>query len=338
MKVREKTEAMKSRRAITQEASNRPIMPRLQGRRRAPLPSRARRFRRRWRRRRRGGRNARSTIPRCRLPPSISALSNGLDAALGLLELPNAAGFRAPSPASALRQAPVGVARLQPHLRPQPVPRLRDQTLEADQAACDDRDPLAQPFGMMDDMGREDHGRARRRFVADQAFEPALVDRVEPGKGLVEHDQLRLVDDGAEQLDGLCHALGEALDRLVDIVGQAVLPEQDLASFAPNLERQAAQRAHEGDRFLGRHCRIKAALLGQIADDPGRLERPFMAEQGAGATIRLDDAEQHAQSGGLAGAVRAENAVNAPLRHRDVDAAHCLFSVEGFDEAFRLDR
>ena len=80
-----------------------------------------------------------------------------------------------------------------------------------------------------------------RRLVADQMLEPALVDRVEAGKGLVEHDQLRLVDDRAEQLDGLRHALGQALDRLVDIVAEAVLPEQDLGALAAR--RRAAGRA-----------------------------------------------------------------------------------------------
>ena len=92
---------------------------------------------------------------------------------------------------------------------------------------------------MVDDMGGEDHRRAGGRLVADHMLEPALVDRVEPGKGLVEHDQLGLVDDRAEQLDGLRHALGQALDRLVDIVAEPVLPQQDLAALAADIERQA---------------------------------------------------------------------------------------------------
>ncbi len=78
-----------------------------------------------------------------------------------------------------------------------------------DLAFGDDRDPLAQPLGVGDDMGRKDDGDARRRLIADQLLKLLLVDRVEPGKGLVEHDQARLVDDRAEQLDGLSHALAD---------------------------------------------------------------------------------------------------------------------------------
>ena len=75
--------------------------------------------------------------------------------------------------------------------RPQPAARLVDLAFEHRLALGDDRDPLAQPLGMGDDMGRENDGDARRRLVADQLLELFLVDRVEPGEGLVEHDQPR---------------------------------------------------------------------------------------------------------------------------------------------------
>ena len=42
---------------------------------------------------------------------------------------------------------------------------------------------------------------------------------------------------------------------------------------------EAAQCAEEGDGFRGRHRRVEPAFLGQIADQPGDLERPVMAEQ-----------------------------------------------------------
>ena len=169
-------------------------------------------------------------------------------------------------------------------------------------------------------------------------LEPALVDRVEPGKGLVEHDQLRLVDDGAEQLDGLRHALGEALDRLVDIVAEAVLAQQYLGPLASRLQRQAAQRAHEGDRLARRHRRIEAALLGQIADLLGRLERPLMAEQAARAGVGLDDSEQHSKRGGFPRAIGPQYAVYAAFGNGDVDAAHRWLAVEGFEKTFGLNR
>ncbi len=141
-------------------------------------------------------------------PPSISAFSSG--------SMPSGGSSKCQKPsvvARAGRQRPppaaVGAPRLEAHLRAQPVARFGDGALEPDLAGGDDRDPLAQPLGMGDDVGREDDGGAGRGLVADEMLEPALVDRVEAGEGLVEHDQLRPVNDRAEQLDGLGHALAE---------------------------------------------------------------------------------------------------------------------------------
>ena len=105
-----------------------------------------------------------------------------------------------------------------------------------------------------------------RGLAADQLLEPALVDRVEAGEGLVEDDQARLVDDRAEQLDGLRHALGQGADRLLRPFAKAMLGEQRIGAAAAFGQRQSAQRAHEGDRFARVHRRIEPALLGQIAD------------------------------------------------------------------------
>ena len=162
-------------------------------------PFHARRLRRQSRRRRRGGPGARSTIPRSRAAVD-QRLEQRLDTLPGKLELPEAVERLRVRRKGAAPGA-FGHSRLETHLRPQPVARRRDQALEADLALGDDRDPLAQPLGMGDDVGREDDGRSRRRLFADHMLEPALVDGVEAGEGLVEHDQLRLVDDRAEQLD-----------------------------------------------------------------------------------------------------------------------------------------
>src|SRR3546814_12592700 len=93
----------------------------------------------------------------------------------------------------------MGGARAQPDLRPGPLASFRDAAFEPNPPAGDDRDALAQPLGMGDDMGRKDDGRALRRFLADQMLQTSLVDRVEAGERLVEDDQLRAVDDRAEQ-------------------------------------------------------------------------------------------------------------------------------------------
>src|SRR3546814_18179772 len=107
----------------------------------------------------------------------------------------------------------MGGARAQPDLRPGPLASFRDAAFEPNPPAGDDRDALAQPLGMGDDMGRKDDGRALRRFLADQMLQTSLVDRVAPGKRPLEHTQFREVDDLSAPLDRLRPPLCTSIAR-----------------------------------------------------------------------------------------------------------------------------
>ena len=65
------------------------------------------------------------------------------------------------------------------HGWPHPSARIGDAAFEADAATDDDRDPLAQPLGMGDDVGGEEHGHAGGDLRTDQCLKPALIERVE---------------------------------------------------------------------------------------------------------------------------------------------------------------
>ena len=104
---------------------------------------------------------------------------------------------------------PVGGAGAQADDRAQAATRLVDLALERDPGAGDDRDPLAQPPRMGDD-GVEKMTWRRLRPGPDQ-FSSLLGDRVEAGKGFIEHDQLRLVTI-VRAIARSGHALGEIAD------------------------------------------------------------------------------------------------------------------------------
>ena len=63
-----------------------------------------------------------------------------------------------------------------------------------------------------------------------------------------------------------------------------------------------------------------------------------MAEDPAHAFVRINDPQQHPQGGGLARAIRPQNAVDRALRHRDIDAVDRCHAIEPFDQPLRLDR
>ena len=190
---------------------------------------------------------------------------------------------------------------------------------------------------MGDDVGGKDHGRAFVGQSADHPFQLALVDRVEARKRLVKDHQPRLVDQRAQQLHLLRHALGQLADLAVGGIAQAMFLQQRAAPAAAFGQRQAAQRADEGDGFIGFHRRIEPALFGQIADGMGDIVRAFGAEHAAGTVIGIDDAQQHAQRRGLARAVGPENAVDRAFGHRQIDAVHRRKTVEPLDQPARLD-
>src|SRR4051794_19702630 len=100
---------------------------------------------------------------------------------------------------------------------------------------------------MRDHVSREDDGNPSPRLTADQLLQSSLVDRIESGKRLVEDDQPRLVNDGTEQLDGLCHAFRESPDRFLPPVGKIVLAEQSVGAATAFGNRQTTQSTHESD-------------------------------------------------------------------------------------------
>ena len=101
---------------------------------------------------------------------------------------------------------------------------------------------------------------------------------------------------------------------------------------------KAAERAHEGDRVAGVHRGIEAALLGQVADLLGSIERPLAAEDPARAERRFDDPEQHPQRRRLARAVGPEQAVDAAAWDTEADSVDRAGRAEVLDELDRFDR
>ena len=165
-------------------------------------------------------------------PPSISALSKRLGPAFGQLEHQFVALAPRALAGMAVRHGPSAA-------------RVRSRTIGRSRARASSTRPsnATLPLAM---IATRSHSRsawamtwvekmivdAVARLAPDQLFEPALVDRVEARERLVEDDQPRLVNDRAEQLDGLRHALGQRADRLLRPVAEAMLVEQLIGAAA----------------------------------------------------------------------------------------------------------
>src|SRR3546814_21101744 len=69
-------------------------------------------------------------------------------------------------------------------------------------------------------------------FCPDEFLKALLVERIEAREWLVQHDQLWLVDEGAEKLHRLRHALGQRADRAARNLAHAVRLQQPVGAAA----------------------------------------------------------------------------------------------------------
>ena len=122
--------------------------------------------------------------------------------------------------------------------------------------------------------------------AADQRFELLLVDRVEAGERLVEHDQPRLVDHA-------CRAIGRSAPCPWTGCGSASSPNRRARVRASSTSARRRPSASGSPRSAPMkaiasravHRRIEAAFLGQIADLAGRHRAGGRGRAGCGCPL-----------------------------------------------------
>jgi len=78
-----------------------------------------------------------------------------------------------------------------------------------------DRDAVTKPFGVVHHVGREDHALAVPFGLDHELAHISGGEHVEVGRGLIEHQHLRVVDDRARDRELLLLPGGKALGSLV---------------------------------------------------------------------------------------------------------------------------
>jgi hypothetical protein len=139
------------------------------------------------------------------------------------------------------------------------------------------------------------------------------VDRIEAAERLVEDHEFGFVDDRAEHLDLLPHALAHRLALLVEPVAESVAGQQRARLQVGGLAVHALQLAEVGDDLRRLHLLVETLLFRQIAEAVLYLLRIAVPEHGDLAGVGMEDAHDHADGRCLAGAVLAEEPVDAAL-------------------------
>ena len=132
----------------------------------------------------------------------------------------------------------VAIERLEPdRARIVLAPDGRQRIVEHLLPAVHHDDVVAQFLGVRHHVRGEQDRRAALVLLEDERPQRTRADRVEAAERLVENQQIRLVDDGREELHLLLHALRELLAPLAFAVAQAHAFEA-----APDASGQLARR------------------------------------------------------------------------------------------------
>ncbi len=184
----------------------------------------------------------------------------------------------------------------------------------------DQTDMVAELLGLFEDVGREENRLAARLEIADQVLEQRLRDRIEARERLVEDQDVGVVEDRADELDLLLHALRQRLDLRLGPLSEldAFEPLADQLLGAPTLD--SVQLGEEQQMVGDGHLAVEAAFFRQVADSAQVLRPPRPAEEEHLAAVRRENVHDHADAGRLAGAVLAQQTEYGSRRHRQGDA------------------
>ena len=170
-------------------------------------------------------------------------------------------------------------------------------------------------------MTAENDRLAPPRQELDQVLDLAAADRVQAGGRFIQDHQVRVVDQGLGQTDAARHAFRELAHRPVAGRGKADHFEQLIRAALALLAGDAEKRAEEIQRFPRREVAIQVRFLGQVADPAVDRHVPRrLAEDFETPARRIEQPQEQLDGGGLAGAVRAQQAKDFPAADGQIQA------------------
>src|SRR6266498_753068 len=188
----------------------------------------------------------------------------------------------------------------------------------------DEAERVAQ-LGLVHVVRRHHDRRPSVHEPPDQRPEVAARDRVHARGRLVEEDEPGRVDERAGQREALAVAAGELARELPFAAGE-------VGELSHLRDARGAQGARHHVRARVEHevldhgeVVVEGKLLRHVPDhrlDALGLAREVDVEHGAGALGRRQEPAEHAQRRGLPGAVGAEEAVELPRAHAEVQPIH----------------
>src|SRR5438874_1867209 len=163
---------------------------------------------------------------------------------------------------------------------------VRERAVHQLPSARDDAQLLAQLLGLLHDVGREQDRLPATAQVEHRVLHHLSIDGIEPREGLVENQEIRVVEHGRNELHLLLHPLGQLVDPSQSPIGEAESREPFLSPLTRPPSIGAFHLAEKDENVEHPHLAVQAALLGEVAD-PLRVGSPpaRLAEYAHGAAV-----------------------------------------------------
>ena len=193
-------------------------------------------------------------------------------------------------------------------------------------------------LGLVHVMGGDQHGEAVGGERVDLVPEVAPRLGIDAGGRLVEQQKLRARQRAGAERQTLLPAARQFAGQLLLAAGEA--EPLDRRARGRNGLGDAVDAADEFQVLAHREVLVERELLRHVADlalDHVGLRADVVAEAGAGALVGREQAAQHADGGGLAGAVGAEEAVDRAALDLHGQVAHHRAPVETLGQALHVD-
>ena len=180
-------------------------------------------------------------------------------------------------------------------------------------ASVDDCDVVAEGFGLIQQVGREQDRDPVVAERADDVVDEGAAPRVETGGGLIEDDHARAANERARQAHALLLAPGQAPNR-----GAAERVDAELTNPPIRGVRSAAQRGHVTHELRSSGPRRQALFLEHHVKIPPSREAPRRTPQDVHAAgLRRAQAREDRDRGRLPGPIGPQEPGDPALGYRE---------------------
>lgn len=213
-----------------------------------------------------------------------------------------------------------------------------DRTVDDFASPVDDADVIAQSLRVFNQVGAQQDRATGLPDVRDDFLEHALVDRIEPAKRLVQHDDVGFVEHRGYELQLLLHPLRKILDSVVDAVFKPKPLEPSIDPGSRRARRDALELGQERQHGSDFHGAVQPPLFWEVADPVEQVATDWLAKNAQLAGVGLEDSEQQPNGRRLAGSVGSQQAVGRAPWYSEVELVDGDEIAELLAYADQLDR